>query len=118
MLIRLLPTNQNADVCRLPADAGPCRGSFRKYYFDRNSLQCLELRYGGCRGNGNRFSSVEECQSLCLQRAEINPPGNVTSDVKSSECFYIFFLSSFIALLKSCLITYLVKSSNRHRRMT
>ncbi|XP_046445127.1 papilin-like isoform X2 [Daphnia pulex] len=74
------------DVCRLPPDRGPCRGSFRKYYFDRSSLQCLELVYGGCRGNGNRFSSLEECQSLCLQRAEVAPPGNVTSDANSVVC--------------------------------
>lgn len=81
------------DVCRLPPDRGPCRGSFRKYYFDRNTLQCLELVYGGCRGNGNRFSSLEECQSLCLQRAEVAPPGNVTSDANSGKTKFLAYYS-------------------------
>jgi len=81
------------DVCRLPAERGPCRGSFRKYYFDRATLQCLELRYGGCRGNGNRFSTLEECQSLCLQRAELAPPGNATADSNSGALLNMVILS-------------------------
>ena len=60
-------------------DVGPCRAALRKYYFDRETLQCRLMRYGGCRGNANRFSSVDECQSLCLRRSELPPPGNATA---------------------------------------
>ena len=83
-----------SDVCRLPPDGGPCRGSFRKYYFDRASLQCQELRYGGCRGNGNRFSSLDECQSLCLQRSELAAPGNATSDSNQGQFLIQFNFNS------------------------
>ena len=84
----------------MPPDSGPCRGSFRKYYFDRSALQCRELRYGGCRGNGNRFTSVEECQSLCLQRAELPPPGNATAASNaglSLGLFHFYPLSHYLS---------------------
>lgn len=79
------------DVCRMAPERGPCRGTFRKYYFDRASLQCRELRYGGCRGNGNRFTSIDECRSLCLQRQELPAPGNATA-ASNAGLFLVWLL--------------------------
>ena len=52
-------------VCRLPMDPGPCRAELHKYFFDPSIGQCREFVYGGCRGNANKFSSMEECESTC-----------------------------------------------------
>nr|CAD7403319.1 unnamed protein product [Timema cristinae] len=67
------------DVCTIPYEIGPCRGLFRKWYFDSTSGHCQEFDYGGCSGNGNRFSSISECESICLHREELLPTGDDTS---------------------------------------
>lgn len=64
-------------MCNLSRDTGPCRGYFVKYYYDKEAAVCSQFAYGGCGGNGNRFSSYEECQSLCLTHQENKP--NVSS---------------------------------------
>lgn len=58
------------DVCSLPYDEGPCRGSILKWRFDVDTGKCLKFAYGGCDGNGNRFGSKEECESLCRQETK------------------------------------------------
>ena len=68
-----------ADSCNVPADPGPCRGSFLKIFYDPNARACREFRYGGCDGNANRFSNVPECESVCLHHEEPVPPGNDTA---------------------------------------
>ena len=35
------------------------------YYFDVATRTCSSFLFGGCKGNENRFSSLEECQSSC-----------------------------------------------------
>ena len=52
-------------ACRLPLDPGPCTGQERKYYFDTQTRHCQQFMYGGCQGNGNRFSSLLECERTC-----------------------------------------------------
>jgi hypothetical protein len=54
-----------ATTCSLPFSVGPCRGSFQRWYYDPSTQQCTEFSYGGCRGNRNRFESLEECESTC-----------------------------------------------------
>jgi papilin len=44
--------------------AGPCKALGILYYYDSN-LGCTTFEYGGCRGNGNRFATEEECQRAC-----------------------------------------------------
>ncbi|XP_035703436.1 papilin isoform X2 [Folsomia candida] len=60
------------DVCRITqADPGPCRARIQKWYFNPNERSCQQFNYGGCAGNGNRFSSREECESVCHSRSEM-----------------------------------------------
>lgn len=47
------------------ADPGPCRAAFYKFYYNPNTGNCHKFTYGGCRGNKNRYDSVEECMSHC-----------------------------------------------------
>lgn len=52
-------------ACRLPMDAGPCKAFVDLWAFDSSSGKCLSLKYGGCKGNGNRFYSKKECDEYC-----------------------------------------------------
>lgn len=69
------------DVCEFPRDPGSCDAFVAKYYYDNQRGTCERFKYGGCGGNGNRFSSSEECESVCLTRQEPHP--NVVSTGKS-----------------------------------
>lgn len=65
------------DVCRYPKDSGPCYASIEKYYYDEATRTCQTFVYGGCQGNGNRFSTVQECQSICREednRVQVDVP--------------------------------------------
>lgn len=61
-LSKNLPKNP---VCLLAVEVGPCEAFIPAYFFNTQTKQCESFIYGGCRGNGNRFSSKEECESAC-----------------------------------------------------
>lgn len=56
---------KSSAVCLLPSYKGPCRANFRKWYYDQAMKKCLQFDYGGCRGNENRFESMEKCMEVC-----------------------------------------------------
>jgi len=58
-------SSSSPDVCQLPKDIGPCRRLMPSFYFDSAAGQCKQFNYGGCKGNGNRFSTLEECRTSC-----------------------------------------------------
>lgn len=72
-------------------DHGTCRGYFVKYYYDRNTGRCEQFVFGGCGGNGNRFSSSEECQHICVIHEETKP--NITSSGKKTDSCNILYLT-------------------------
>ncbi|XP_021914576.1 papilin isoform X2 [Zootermopsis nevadensis] len=74
------------DVCNVPYETGPCRGYFQKWYYNPTAGGCQEFVYGGCGGNGNRFSSLEECETICLHREELFPRGNDTTLSHQAVC--------------------------------
>ncbi|KAK1785948.1 hypothetical protein P4O66_017693 [Electrophorus voltai] len=53
------------EACGAPSDSGPCRAAFPKFYFDSDSQSCHMFIYGGCKGNMNRYNTMEECMSKC-----------------------------------------------------
>lgn len=53
------------DVCVLPFEVGPCRGTLPRYHFDASTQTCKEFLYGGCQGNGNNFDSKLQCETMC-----------------------------------------------------
>ncbi|KAG5871898.1 hypothetical protein JTB14_030952 [Gonioctena quinquepunctata] len=67
------------DNCNMERDPGPCNGYFVKYFYNKNSGRCEQFAYGGCQGNGNRFSSGEECEHICVTHQETKP--NITNTV-------------------------------------
>ncbi|VDM00886.1 unnamed protein product [Schistocephalus solidus] len=53
------------EVCRLPKDTGPCVGTHIRYFYDPVEQKCRLFIYGGCLGNGNRFTTKAECEDAC-----------------------------------------------------
>ena len=46
-------------------DVGKCSGNFTRFYYDIDMKKCRPFDYGGCRGNKNRFDTLEECEKSC-----------------------------------------------------
>ncbi|XP_018598134.2 kunitz-type protease inhibitor 2 [Scleropages formosus] len=60
-----MKSTDDKDACTAAYDAGRCRASFPRFYFDPKTKTCLPFIYGGCGGNSNRYSTVTECMSRC-----------------------------------------------------
>jgi hypothetical protein len=54
-------------VCGLPFDVGPCDAAIPVYAFVGGD--CVPRSYGGCQGNGNRFSTLQDCIATCAAKA-------------------------------------------------
>ncbi|KAL1421535.1 hypothetical protein MTO96_023062 [Rhipicephalus appendiculatus] len=75
--------SMNEFACSPKPDAGPCRASVKRYYFDTAFGTCLTFIYGGCEGNPNNYETEEECkascnpttdyEAKCLAKAETGP---------------------------------------------
>nr|CDS31834.1 Papilin [Hymenolepis microstoma] len=72
--------NHSADSdCRLCMEVGPCKVTLQRWYYDTSSAQCLELYYGGCRGNANQFQSKRACEAKCTTFSLSEVVSNATS---------------------------------------
>ncbi|EYC21631.1 hypothetical protein Y032_0019g3934 [Ancylostoma ceylanicum] len=58
--------------CNLMMDRGTCVQFTIQWYYDRWDHRCRRFHYGGCEGNENRFSTLEECSAAC----NYSPPSN------------------------------------------
>ncbi|HTQ04216.1 MAG TPA: BPTI/Kunitz domain-containing protein [Polyangiaceae bacterium] len=67
--------------CQDAWDPGTCTGSFQVFAFVDG--RCQPKVYGGCDGNGNRFSTLEECLDGCegLPRLHACPAGRTAAHV-------------------------------------
>ena len=75
------------DVCSLPMSVGPCRGNFVRWYYDSATGRCRMFTYGGCRGNGNRFESVQQCLGACAQSGQ---PTSTPTTIRSFARTIVF----------------------------
>ncbi|XP_028435265.1 collagen alpha-6(VI) chain [Perca flavescens] len=59
------------DTCLLRPNAGGCQNYTISWFFDSDQGRCSRFWYGGCGGNGNRFNTLTECQSLCVTKSQL-----------------------------------------------
>nr|XP_016934434.1 kunitz-type serine protease inhibitor 2-like [Drosophila suzukii] len=52
-------------ICSLPIEPGRCKAMIRKFAYKPSNKGCVPFVYGGCGGNGNRFDSIQSCDSAC-----------------------------------------------------
>ncbi|XP_065917768.1 uncharacterized protein [Dysidea avara] len=76
---------RSVNVCELDPETGPCEANFPSFFYNATSQRCERFVYGGCQGNGNRFSTTTECQKACATdicglQAE---PGNCRASIPS-----------------------------------
>ncbi|SPP79074.1 kunitz/BPTI-like toxin [Drosophila guanche] len=63
------PQRQQPDPkCQQPLDPGPCRMSLDRFYYNKDTNACETFKFGGCRGNDNRFGFRQTCEDACLIR--------------------------------------------------
>jgi hypothetical protein len=67
--------------CLLPFEPSSCEAAIPVFAFEDG--QCVPKTYGGCEGNDNRFSTIEECWSVCEARpaAAPCPEGRVEREI-------------------------------------
>ena len=53
------------DTCSLAANFGSCHGKYPRWFFNSTSSHCELFPYGGCDGNSNRFTTLEQCIDTC-----------------------------------------------------
>ncbi len=53
--------------CALPPAPGPCKGIFKRYFFDPEKGACAGFFHGGC-GGVVPFETRAECEELCLPK--------------------------------------------------
>ncbi|GFW45573.1 tissue factor pathway inhibitor [Trichonephila clavipes] len=51
--------------CEDKPESGMCMAYMPMWYYDTETQTCRKFIYGGCRGNGNRYASEEECMKQC-----------------------------------------------------
>ena len=51
----------------MPKVVGECLASFPRYFYNQETNRCELFIYGGCRGNGNNFADINECEEKCLE---------------------------------------------------
>lgn len=75
---QLRPMKPLHTFCAMKAEEGPCKAMIWSYYFNMYTHQCEQFVYGGCRGNENRFDTLEECRKTCI-------PGYKQTTVKTAS---------------------------------
>ncbi|XP_076259164.1 proteoglycan-like sulfated glycoprotein papilin isoform X9 [Rhynchophorus ferrugineus] len=100
-----LCAKDDSNPCEQKVNEGPCRGQFRRYFYNKESAQCELFRYGGCKGNANNFVSLEACTQRCAPLGEqrdyctvSKEEGNCTTksarwyfDGKEKRCLPFYF---------------------------
>ena len=56
-------------MCGLPSETGPCKGAFKRYFYNVKSGKCESFVYGGCKGNANNFKTLLGCKLVCSKSA-------------------------------------------------
>ncbi|XP_067451749.1 kunitz-type protease inhibitor 2 [Thunnus thynnus] len=101
--------------CVSTPDPGPCRAAFPKFYYDSNTASCQSFIYGGCRGNQNRYNSIEDCMARCSGEGSFEGRGRTRS--RWTAAFFLFVtLAAISALLLATLVIITLRRHSLSRR--
>jgi hypothetical protein len=78
------PGAESGSLCSLPADPGPCKANFPRYWYNPATGNCESFGYGGCEGNGNRFDTLAACVSTCAPDPTTKPDGSGATEASGS----------------------------------
>lgn len=53
------------DLCNLPIESGDCRAVILRFAYNPATRDCEPFVYGGCGGNANNFTTLQECKKAC-----------------------------------------------------
>ncbi|XP_037330187.1 kunitz-type protease inhibitor 2-like [Pungitius pungitius] len=121
--VRVLPSSEKVvaddddmsseyrEGCMVTSDPGLCRAAFPMFYYDVKAATCRSFIYGGCGGNQNRYSTMEECVSRCSGEGSFDHRGKVR-DRWTAGVFLFVTLATVSALM---LVTLVVITMRRHR---
>ncbi|XP_032400766.1 kunitz-type protease inhibitor 2 isoform X2 [Xiphophorus hellerii] len=60
-----ISADQFAELCEAEYEQGPCRASFQRWYYNKETGICQTFYYGGCKGNKNNYMDENHCKSTC-----------------------------------------------------
>ncbi|XP_070686059.1 kunitz-type protease inhibitor 2 [Pempheris klunzingeri] len=102
------------DQCTLTPDPGPCRAAFPMFFYDPKTSSCQSFMYGGCRGNHNRYGSMEECLTHCSRDGWFEGRGRTRN--WTAAIFLFVTLASISALLLASLVFIVLRRHRLSRR--
>ncbi|XP_059931843.1 kunitz-type protease inhibitor 2 isoform X1 [Gadus macrocephalus] len=94
------------DHCLEGPEPGPCRAAFPRFFYQPSTGSCLSFIYGGCRGNKNRYETLDDCMSKCDGRGHTGQDAQGT--VGGRDRSPAFFLVGTLAVISVLVLTGLI----------
>ncbi|KAI6213144.1 hypothetical protein M3Y94_00115600 [Aphelenchoides besseyi] len=64
---------KEAHRCFEPLSIGNCSHRLPAYYYNLAERRCEPMMFSGCKGNGNRFLTIGQCNSTCNRFRRVKP---------------------------------------------
>ncbi|KAK3088649.1 hypothetical protein FSP39_021894 [Pinctada imbricata] len=61
--------------CLESPDRGQCKAYIPMFFYNVNSGKCEKFIYGGCQGNSNKFTTLQQCYATCTKGTLPNGAG-------------------------------------------
>ena len=59
-------TDSEGVKCSGSPDQGKCADYVVQWHYDADQRECQQFWFGGCHGNANRYGTLEDCESECV----------------------------------------------------